>query len=138
MRQLVLESQNSQKLCNLILSLPFLAENIVSLVDHYLRQRYTYLKENVETLLTPDYMLTSLENSGRVSGDCDDISVLQAAIYKCLGFRVRFVAIRSDPNDDNYDHVFVEVNDGFGWIIYDLTLPIGFKIEYLSKVTIEV
>lgn len=120
------------------MSLPFYHPNIVGLTDQFLRNHFTYIPENVETLLTPEYMLNSLENTGRVSGDCDDISVLQAAIYKCMGFRVRFVAIRSDPDNTNYDHVFSEIHNGENWIIYDLTLPLGFKIDYLSRVTIEV
>jgi transglutaminase-like putative cysteine protease len=138
MRQLALESQNSQKLCNLIMSLPFYALNIATLTDSFLRDHYEYVQEKVETLVTPDYLLTNLENNGKVAGDCDDISILQGAIYKCMGFRIRFVAIRSEQDNPNYDHVFSEVLVGDDWIVYDLTLPIGFRINYFSRVTIEV
>lgn len=139
MRQLALESQNSQKLCNVVMSLPFYAENIATLTDKFLRDHFRYVPENVETLVTPEYMLTSLENTGMVSGDCDDISILQGAIYKCLGLRVRFVAIRSEQDNPNYDHVFSEVwIHNQGWVVFDLTLPIGFEISYLSRVIMEV
>jgi transglutaminase-like putative cysteine protease len=121
------------------MSLPFYALNIATLTDRFLRDHFRYVPENVETLVTPEYMLTSLENTGKVSGDCDDISILQGAIYKCLGLRVRFVAIRSEQDNPNYDHVFSEVLiPGSGWTVFDLTLPVGFEIKYLSQVTMEV
>jgi transglutaminase-like putative cysteine protease len=120
------------------MSLPFFALNIATLTDRYLRDHFVYVPEKVETLVTPDYLLTSLENNGKISGDCDDISILQGAIYKCLGFRIRFVAIRSDADNPNYDHVFSEVKVDNDWIVFDLTLPIGFRINYLAKVTVEV
>jgi transglutaminase-like putative cysteine protease len=120
------------------MSLPFYAVNIVGLTDRFLRDHFRYVPEKIETLVTPEYLLTSLENTGKISGDCDDISILQGAIYKCLGFRIRFVAIRSEKENPNYDHVFTEVLVGNDWVVYDLTLPIGFRINYLSRVTIEV
>lgn len=138
MRQLAIEAQDSQRLCNLIMSLPFYAENIAQLTDQYLRDHFTYLPENIETLVAPEYMLMGLENNGKISGDCDDISMLQGAIYKCLGIPVRFVAIRSNADNPNYDHVFSEVRVNNVWVIYDVTLPIGTRIDYVQRVTMEV
>jgi transglutaminase-like putative cysteine protease len=121
------------------MSLPFYAANIAALTDKYLRDHFVYVPENIETLVTPEYMLISLENTGKVSGDCDDISILQGAIYKCLGYRIRFVAIRSEKDNPNYDHVYSEIYiPDNGWTVYDLTLPLGFKISYLSRVTMEI
>lgn len=138
MRLLAVEAQNSQKLCNLIMSLPFYSETIAAQVDQFLRDHFTYIPEQIETLVAPEYMLMNLENNGQISGDCDDISTLQAAIYKCLGVPVRFVAIRSEVRNPNYDHVFVEVRVNGDWIPYDVTLPLGFRLDYVQRVAVEV
>lgn len=132
------EAQTSQKLCNLIMSLPFFDPNIVVIVDKYLRDHFNYMPENIETLVAPEYMLTGLENNGVMAGDCDDISTLQGAIYKCLGIPIRFVAIRSNRDNPNYDHVFSEVRVNNTWVAYDITLPLGFNIEYVQRVSMEV
>lgn len=140
MRSLALEAQNSQRLCDFVMSLPMSSygENIAAKMDEYLRDHFIYLPENVETLVAPDYMLMGLAKNGILTGDCDDISTLQGAIYKCLSIPVRFVAIRSNPDNPNYDHVFSEVKVNDSWIPYDVTLPLGFQIDYVQRVTMEV
>lgn len=138
MRQLAIDAQTSQRLCNLICSLPFTYENIAELVDAYLRKHFTYLPEEIETLVAPEYMLLNLENNGKVSGDCDDISTLQAAIYKALNIPVKFTAIRSERDNPNYDHVFVEVQVKGMWVPYDVTTPLGTSLQYVQRVSMEV
>lgn len=138
MRQLALDAQMSQRLCNMICSLPFSYENIAEIVDTYLRAHFTYLPEEIETLVAPEYMLMNLENNAKVSGDCDDISTLQASIYKALNIPVRFTAIRSEASNPNYDHVFIEVKVYGKWIPYDVTLPLGTMIKYVQRVSMEV
>lgn len=96
------------------------------------------MKEEIETLVAPEFMLMNLDNNGKITGDCDDITTLQGAIYKCLGIPIRFTAIRTKRGDPNYDHVFAEIKNSNAWIPYDLTLPLGFTIEYYSRVTMEV
>lgn len=138
MRQLALDAQTSQRLCNLICSLPFTSPDIVTLVDRYLRERFTYIKEEIETLVAPEYMLMNLENNGKVAGDCDDISTLQAAIYKALNIPVKITAIRSDATNPNYDHVFIQVKVNNVWTAFDVTLPLGTNIYYVQQVSMEV
>ena len=106
--------------------------------DEFLRSHFVYEPEAIETLQHPDYMLNGLEMSNRLVGDCDDISTLHAALLTCLGFQTRFVAIRSTFNDSNYDHVYIEVNNGGTWIPYDITLPLGAVIEYFARLTIAI
>jgi len=106
--------------------------------DEFLRSRFVYADESIETLQHPEYMLNGLEMSGRLVGDCDDISTLHAALLTCMGIKARFVAIRSTFNDPNYDHVYIEANDGKAWIPYDITLPLGAQIEWFARLTIAV
>lgn len=104
--------------------------------DEFLRSRFVYADESIETLQHPEYMINGLEMSGRLVGDCDDISTLHAALLTCMGFKTRFVAIRSTFNDPNYDHVFIEAKHNDTWIPYDITLPLGAKIEWFARLNI--
>lgn len=142
MRQLVLESLRSPKLARVATALymksPTNKRQLLSDVDTFLRDRFVYQTELIETLLYPDYMLNGLEMSGRLVGDCDDISTLHAALLTALGFPVRFVAIRSVREDSNYDHVYIEANNNGDWVMYDVTLPLGTVIDYYGRVAIPV
>lgn len=97
-----------------------------------------YLPETIETLLYPDYMLNGLEMSGKLVGDCDDITTLHATLLTALGFPVRFVAIRSVRDDANYDHVYLETNLDGEWIMFDVTIPLHTEITFFSRVAIPV
>lgn len=142
MRRLVLESLKSPRLASvatLLYTKSFsTGMQLLKDVDSFLRSKFVYMDEKIETLQTPDYMLTGLEMSGRLVGDCDDISTLHAAILTALGFEVRFVAIRSVKENSDYDHVYIEANHNGDWVMYDLTLPLGTEIEYFSRVAIGV
>jgi transglutaminase-like putative cysteine protease len=111
---------------------------LTQLVDDYLRSRFTYIGETIETLVAPDYMLTGLQMNNRLAGDCDDITMLHAALLTCLDFKVRFVAIRSTYNDPNFDHVFLEVFDNGEWIPFDITIPLGTEIEFFGRLQMAV
>ncbi len=143
MRQLVLESLASLKLAKLASALymksPTDLKQILVNTEKFLRSVFVYQKEMIETLQYPDYMLTGLEKSGVLIGDCDDISTLHAALLFALGFQVRFVAIRSVKNNPNFDHVYIEANNNNGeWIMFDITIPLHTVIDYFGRITIQV
>jgi transglutaminase-like putative cysteine protease len=142
MRTLVLESLPSEKLAKVATALymksPTNKRQLLIDVDAYLRDRFVYATESIETLLYPDYMLNGLEISGRLVGDCDDITTLHAALLVALGFPVRFVAIRSVRENANYDHVYLEANNDGDWIMFDITIPLHTEIEYFARVAITV
>lgn len=111
---------------------------LASKVDEFLRSKFIYSDEKIETLQHPDYMLSGLERSGILIGDCDDISTLHATLLTALGFQVRFIAIRSIKDDVNFDHVYIEANVNGEWIMFDLTIPLGTKVEYFGRIAIQV
>jgi len=113
-------------------------ERLLTAVDEFLRSRFIYAGEAIETLQTPDYMLEGYRNSGRFVGDCDDISTLHAALLVALGFKVRFVAIRSIKEQTSFDHVYIEVNLNGDWIMYDVTIPLNTTVEYFGRLAIQV
>lgn len=139
MRLLVLESLKSPRLDRLVNTL-FMQTSLqtIEIVDSFLRAKFIYASEIVETLQYPDYMLQGLEASGHLVGDCDDISTLHAALLTAMGFKVRFVAIKSLRDISDYDHVYIEVQHNNKWIMYDVTLPLGTNVEYFGRLTIQV
>ena len=93
------------------------------IIDRYLRSIFRYVNEDVETLYSPAYNVWQLTQTGYLMGDCDDISMMYAAVFNALGMRSRFVAMRTKPHDPNFYHVVVEVYYQGRWIRYDATVP---------------
>jgi transglutaminase-like putative cysteine protease len=56
------------------------------------------------------------------AGDCDDKSVLLAALLESIGHPTRFVAIGFQPDD--FEHVFVETKIADRWISLETTEPV--------------
>lgn len=112
--------------------------NPLTAVDTYIRQRFIYIPEKIETLVTPDYMLSGLEVNKHLTGDCDDISMFHATLLTCMGFQVRFVAIRSVRENPDYDHVFIEAFDGHDWQGFDATVPSGTQMEMFARININI
>ena len=71
--------------------------------------RYTGDIDNLETLKTPEYLITEIETMGTGTGDCDDMSLLLAALLVTSGYRCRFVLGTSWWNDSGEsNHVYVQ------------------------------
>lgn len=113
-------------------------------VDDFIRSKFVYMHETIETLLTPDYMISGLEVTNHLVGDCDDISTLHAAILTCMDVKVRFVAIRSTYEDQNFDHVYIEAYDGKNgkngkdWQLFDATVQRGTVIESFARINMNI
>lgn len=138
MRKLVLDSLTVPIVCNTASHIWQSGKPLIQ-TDKFLRDRFVYTDETIETLQAPDYMLNGLKMSGVLRGDCDDITTLHAALLTCMGIKVRFVAIRSTFEDPNFDHVFLEAFDEFAsWMPYDITLPLGTEINYFGRLTVQV
>lgn len=97
-------------------------------VDSWVRAHYSYRDEWEEIVRDPRFMLGDMGRmeGGRVvglEGDCDDIATFYAAMVTALGYRARLHAIRYNPSNPNFEHVFTQVYDGGDWRILDGTLP---------------
>ena len=95
----------------------------VQAIFEYVRDCIRYLKDihNVETLATPEKTMQCKY------GDCDDQSVLLAALLESIGYPTRFVcAGYSDPCA--VEHVYVQVACGDTWVNCDPTerQPLGY------------
>lgn len=81
-------------------------------LQHFVRDRIRYVRdpENAEMVQTPK---RTLEIG---TGDCDDKSVLLAALLASVGFKTRFVALALKNTMGVPSHVLVEVKLGTRWI----------------------
>lgn len=123
MRKLALEGRTSgavrETALGITAALPdeaFGAE--IEALHSYVRDAIRYVQDvnEVETVQTPE---ATLELQ---AGDCDDKSVLLAAMLESLGHPARFVAVAFAP--DAFEHVYVETRLGPRWIALEATKPV--------------
>lgn len=86
----------------------------------YVRDAIRYVKDvrGVDTLQAPTETLEVLQ------GDCDDKSLLLAAMLEALGYATRFVVSATVPGG-TYNHVFVEAFVGRAgrWVPLESSVP---------------
>jgi hypothetical protein len=95
--------------------------------------------EGRELLIAPNVLLAMQP----AEGDCDDFSMVAAAIATSLNMPVKFVAVALEPNNPGrYSHVFVRVLDCVGeqgqkdWITLDCShgMWAGWDVEQTRPV----
>lgn len=91
-----------------------------------LRQLYTYRRDpyQVEWVQSPWHTLKD------GVGDCDDASVLVAAVMGATGAKYRFVTFKASPTRDDWSHVLTEIYvSDKGWVAADLSVlrELGFR-----------
>jgi len=103
-------------------------------IDHVnaeLYHAFKYRDEEIETLYHPVFNLEHLQQTGQLTGDCDDIAMFYAAIFTVLGIPSRFVAMKTRKHDDEFSHVVVEAFSNNRWKRYDPTVIPGMvQIDY--------
>lgn len=85
--------------------------------------RYTRDPVGQETVQTPEHTAFVTH-----AGDCDDFSVLEAALLGALGHPTRFITIGYTPQA--FSHVYLEVNVRGRWIALDPIMadkPVGWE-----------
>lgn len=122
MRRLVRQYRTAPPIRELALQLTAAAPNHgdgwaqeVDALFSFVRDHIRYVQDvqDVETLQSP---LDTLELG---AGDCDDKSILLAALLAATGHPSRFVAVGFSP--DAFEHVFVETKIGRDWIALETT-----------------
>lgn len=90
-------------------------------IHAFVRDRIRYVKDirGIETVQTP------IQTIKIGSGDCDDQSVLVAALLESIGHPTRFVACGFST--DIFSHVFVQTRIGSKWVSVECTekWPLG-------------
>lgn len=90
----------------------------IQTVHAFVRDRVRYVRDirDVETVQAPE---VTLELG---SGDCDDKSVLTAALLEAIGHRTGFMAVGFRPGE--LVHVMPEVQVGPHWVPLEVTEPV--------------
>jgi len=91
-----------------------------------MREWITYRRDpyQVEWVQNPWYTLRDR------AGDCDDMSVLMAALASAIGAKYRFVTFKANELRDDWSHVLVEILvPSKGWVAADLSVnrKLGFR-----------
>jgi transglutaminase-like putative cysteine protease len=91
---------------------------MVSALCEWVKDSIQYVRDirDVETIQTPVKTLEFRQ------GDCDDQATLLASLLESVGFRARFVAIKTEF-DGPFVHVYTEVNLGTQWYPLETTEP---------------
>lgn len=88
----------------------------------------------VELLATPRYLLDQIRTRQYVSGDCDDTSILGAALGKAVGMKARFVAMGFGRPGAAFKHVTTHLLVGGKWVSLDTTRSQRFPPPAPSRV----
>ena len=95
----------------------------VRAVDAFCRRWIMVIDEPDEILICPLKMLDDIK-AGRAAGDCDDTSMIAAALLSAIGIQCRFKAISPSREFGHFQHVFVEyrLGEGLPWRTLDVTI----------------
>jgi hypothetical protein len=107
-------------------------------LDAWARSHFVYRFESEEVIRTVPFMVDELRSYGRFSGDCDDAATMIAAVLLAMGRRARFEAIRTDPDNTEFLHVFVSVEGVRGWEPVDPTVHEGTIYQDFGRMTVHV
>lgn len=95
-------------------------------IDSYLTDHLSFLPDGLiqgEILRTPRYLIDRIGAEGKARADCEDGSMLAAALATCVGLPARFVALAFFDASRPFAHVFAEVKTQDGWVPIDPTEP---------------
>lgn len=86
---------------------------------------YRYLKAEIAYVLDP-YKVENIQTPKATlqlkQGDCDDMSLLSAALLQSIGIGTRFI-LAAPVGQTAYSHIYLEFQDNAGnWVPFDLTL----------------
>jgi transglutaminase-like putative cysteine protease len=91
------------------------------LLREWLKARYVFAPDplELELVVAPPLQLCAYLQLGRLSGDCDDLATLAAALARAVHLPARFVVIALAPAGP-FEHVWTEVFTGREWLELDL------------------
>lgn len=100
----------------------------VEAIQQWVKNNIRYVRDirDVETLHTPDVLLNVR------AGDCDDQSVLVAALLESIGHSTGFLALGFVPGE--FDHVYAITRIGQKWYSVETTenVPVGWRPDGIA------
>jgi len=84
-----------------------------SAIYEWARKNGRYTRERVEKIKSAGYQLTELKETGRITGDCDDATVLISALAGAIGIKVRTLVLP-------WSHIYPEALIKGKWASLDI------------------
>lgn len=119
---------------------PAYGEDQISAVYHNVQDNVKYQPDpkGAELFIAPHRMIEMI-NAGSAAGDCDDLALFCASLYRSLGYESRIVLL--DMRGEGFDHAVAEVkSDKLGeWLLVDVTTsnPLGWVPRYQQRLEVE-
>jgi transglutaminase-like putative cysteine protease len=87
----------------------------ISTIHQFVVEHARFIQDptNKEVISTPVKMLDDIENKGRTTGDCDELSTFEASLLAAAGIRPRF---RFGGEGSEIYHVWVQAQFGNVWV----------------------
>lgn len=106
-------------------------------IRQWLRDNFRFVPDqrDVDTTREPHYLLLELARDGKMTGDCDDLAVLGAALGLAVGLSPRFKVLEFPSLENQAGHVYAELETSSGWVDLDTTKPRGL-LEQPSRILV--
>lgn len=80
-------------------------------IRDWMKENFFFVRDpvGVELIRTPEYLLNRMQITGKITGDCDDATVLGCALGKAIGIPCKIVTIgfnRAGTSQSPLSHVF--------------------------------
>lgn len=124
MRQLIEESQGMPDVRDLAVQVarsrpPDDNAGRIEALRRYVARHFIWVDDPLDAEVFSDAGVTIR----RGGGDCDDLTILAAALAESIGLKTRMVFGARD--DGEWSHVWLEVFDGSSWVPWDPSEPKG-------------
>lgn len=139
MRRMLTEASHDADLRDLSISI--VRDNPASDIYDWVKSNVQYISDplDIELIQHPSRMIQDFRAGKKLSGDCDDISLLTAAMLQSVGLKSRIALI--DTKGQGLDHAVAQawsdkLND---WLFIDPStdrLPFGWSESHKSIVVI--
>lgn len=137
--RMLAEAAQDMDVRNFALSItPSYEEDQISAVHRFVKSNISYQPDlkGSELFIAPRRMIEMIQMPGLMpAGDCDDIALFCASLYRVLGYESRIVLL--DIEGDGFDHAVCEVKSLKlkEWVMVDPTVsdPIGWIRPYNKR-----
>ena len=109
-------------------------------IFRYIKTHFSYIPDPYERelVMAPYLMIENIDADGVTHGDCDDVSLLAAAMYGSIGSESKIV-LCDEHYDGIIDHAIACVRDAGGnWLDADLSgnVPLGWISTYTNRIDV--
>jgi len=139
--RLMHEGSENMKVRELAISItPSYEDDQISAVYDYVKGNIEYQPDpkDAELFVAPWKMVEMIE-SGNARGDCDDMALFAATLYRSLGYNAKIILMGT--KSEEIDHAVCEVySEKLGkWITVDPSnkYPLGWELKSFSRTEIE-